>query len=480
MCGSLKQNISFALRTLLKHKGFTLTAVLTIALGIGATTAIFSVVYAVFEPMPYPNPDQLVMVWAKVPNGRNSVPISDLLAWRQRSTSFQAMNAWSGASFNVSTDDRPEQVPASRRTPGMFTMEGLPMFLGRDFLPEEGELGRDRVVILSHRFWSKHFNSNRDLVGKDIRMNGEPYTVIGVLSPGTYDRLNSQVFVPLTFPADQAARDTNFMPVMARLKNGVTIGQAQAEMSGIAAQRHSEFPKTANREVSIEPLHLNFVTPSADPTKPLEWQIVGVYHNLRAAGGREDVPEINLPFVQSPFPQASMVLKTSGDPNTVIKSVTAAVASVDPDLPVAGMRTVDEIVSESLAIDRFSVVLFASFGALGLLLAAVGIYGVMAFAVAQRTHEFGVCMALGAQRSRVINQVLKEGTILAICGTVIGLGGAYLVGRAMQSTLYGVQALDIRAFGAVSFLLLLAALLACLYPAWRASRVEPLEALRYE
>jgi putative ABC transport system permease protein len=137
-------------------------------------------------------------------------------------------------------------------------------------------------------------------------------------------------------------------------------------------------------------------------------------------------------------------------------------------------------VSESLAIDRFSVVLFASFGALGLLLAAVGIYGVISFAVAQRTHEFGVRMALGAQRSRVISQVLREGTILALCGTVIGLGGAYLVGRAMQSTLFGVEAFDVRAFTAVSLLLLLAALLACLFPAWRASRVEPLEALRYE
>ena len=804
MLGSLKQNISFAIRTLLKNKAFTLTAVLTLALGIGATTAIFSVVYAVFEPMPYPNPDQLVMVWAKVPNGRNSVPANDFLEWRRRSNSFQAMNAWGGASFNVATDDRPEQVAASRRTPGFFTMEGLPMLLGRDFLAEEGEPGRDHVVILSHRFWSRHFNSNRDLVGKDIRMNSEPYTLVGVLQPGNYDRLNAQVFVPLAFSPDSAQRDSNFFLVMARLKDGVSIGQAQAEMSGIAAQRNSEFPKTANREVSIEPLHLNFVTSStrrnlwlllgavgfllligcvnvanlllargtsrqkevavraalgasrprlftqflteslvlalvggalgvflavaivdaitlvmppvgtmipseanirisipvllftiavttvagllfgtapawqatrvdlndvlklggrtggggvrrnalralvvaefalaltllatgglalrgfwnltridlgietdkvltfrlpvplqrlnspdqirsyygqmlekvravpgvtkaavttglpgqgtefgtrfnivgqpvnpdarlrtaiqmvtpdyvdtlgirmisgrninesdtansvrvatvnehfvkqyfagvdpltqrisfrflaADPTKALEWQIVGVYHNLRGAGWREDVPEINIPFAQAPFARASMVLKTSGAAETVIKSVTEAVNSVDPDLPVAGLKTVDEIVSESLAIDRFSVVLFASFGALGLMLAAVGIYGVMAFAVAQRTHEFGVRMALGAQRSRVINQVLKEGTILAIGGTVIGLAGAYFVGRAMQSTLFGVQAFDVRAFSAISLLLLAAALLACLFPAWRASRVEPLEALRYE
>src|SRR5215203_3861793 len=134
----LKQNIGYAIRTLFKSKGFAITAVLTLALGIGATTAIFSVVYAVFEPMPYPTPDQLVMVWTKVPNGRNSVPAGDFFEWQRRSTSFQGMGAWSGASFNVSTNDRPEQVPASRRTPG-FSFEGLPLYLGRDFLLEKRE-----------------------------------------------------------------------------------------------------------------------------------------------------------------------------------------------------------------------------------------------------------------------------------------------------------------------------------------------------
>ena len=802
---ALKQNIGFAIRTLLKNKGFTITAVLTLALGIGSTTAIFSVVYAVFEPMPYPKPDQLVMVWGKVPNGRKSVAISDFVEWKRRSNSFQDMNAWSRTSFNVATDERPEQVTAARCTPGYFTMQGLPLFLGRDFLPEEGERGRERVVILSNRAWRNYFNANRDLIGKEIRMNTEPYTVVGVLPPDMHDRLSSQLWVPMTIPAEQTARDGNFVPVMARLKDGVTIEQAQAEMSAIALQRNAEFPKTANREVSVEPLHLNFVTPStrrnlwlllgavgfllligcvnvanlllargtsrqkevavraalgasrprlfaqflteslvlavfggalgvflaraildaitlvmppvgtmlpseadirisipvllftigvttiagflfgtapawqstrvdlnevlklggrsggggvrrnalrvlvvaefalaltllatgglalrgfwnlsridlgiqtdnvftfrfpvpaqrltepdqirsyyaqmlekihavpgvvkagittgnpgADPQfgtritivgqpvnpnarmgtaiqmvtpeyvdalgirmlsgrnlndydtansvrvatvnehfvkqylagvdpltqrisfqfrpagpgpNPLEWQIVGVYHNLRGAGWREDVPEINIPFAQAPVAQSSMVIKTSGDPKVVMKSVAAAVNAVDPDLPVAGVRTIDDIVSESLAIDRFSVVLFASFGTLGLLLAAVGIYGVMAFAVAQRTHEFGVRMALGAQRSRVIRLVLREGTILAVGGTVIGWGGAYLVGRAMQSTLFGVHAFDVRAFSAIALLLLGAALLACLFPALRASRVEPLEALRYE
>ena len=263
--------------------------------------------------------------------------------------------------------------------------------------------------------------------------------------------------------------------------SGRTINQYDTPTSVRVATVNEHFVKQymAGFDPLAQRISFQF-RPAGQGTTPLEWQIVGVYHNLRGAGDREDFPEINIPFAQAPFRQASMVIRTSHDPKTLVNSLAGAVGSVDPDLPLAGVRTVDEIVSESLAIPRFSVVLFASFGTLGLLLAAVGIYGVMAFAVAQRTHEFGVRMALGAQRSRVISQVLKEGTILAVFGTIIGLGGAYLVGRAMQSTLFGVQALDVRAFSAISILLLLAALLACLFPAWRASRVEPLEALRYE
>ncbi len=807
MWGAFKQNLSFALRTLVKNPGFTVTAVLTLALGIGATTSMFSVVYAVFEPMPYPKSEQLVMVWARMPGGRTSVPATELVEWRRRSTSFQSMNGWNGVSFNLSSTERPEQVPGSRRTPGFFTMEGLPLLLGRDFLPEEGQPGNDRVVILSHRLWTRQFNANPDLVGKQIRMSGEPYTVVGVMPPGMYDRFNSQLWVPLSWRTEDLTRDPNFMLVMARLKDGVSIEQAQAEMNNIAAQLQKESPKTnANRNISVEPLHLNFVTDSTrrnlwlllgavafllligcvnvanlllargtsrqrevavraalgasrgrlfaqfltesfvlavfggalgilltgvlveaitavmppvgtmlpseanirisvpvllftigvtfvagllfgaapawqatrldlnevlklggrtgaggmrrkalrvlvvtefalaltllatgglalrgfwnltridlgiqsdnvltfrlpvpekrldgpdqirsyygtllerieslpgvvkaavmtgspgrgpgmgarftivgrpvDPAvrrntafqmvtpgyddtlgirmtkgrnlnehdtatsmrvavvnehfvnrylagidpltqkiavpefipgqprgKPVEWQIVGVFHNVRGAGDREDVAEMNVPFAQSPWPQASMAIKTQGDPKALLNSIATTVNSVDPDLPLAGAQTIDEIVSESLAIDRFSVVLFASFGVLGLLLAAVGIYGVMAFGVAQRTREFGIRMALGAQRAGVVSMVLREGTILAVLGAAIGLLGAYLVGRAMQSTLFGVGAFDAGAFGGIFLLLLGVALLACLVPAMRASTVEPMKALRDE
>src|SRR5262249_26472113 len=117
---ALKQNLSYSIRTLVKNPAFTITAVLTLALGIGATTAIFSVVYAVFAPDPYPKPDQLVMLWSRVQGDRNSVSAGNYLEWKRRSTSFQDMVAWSGGSYNVASRERPEQIEGSPRTPGFF------------------------------------------------------------------------------------------------------------------------------------------------------------------------------------------------------------------------------------------------------------------------------------------------------------------------------------------------------------------------
>ena len=129
----------------------------------------------------------------------------------------------------------------------------------------------------------------------------------------------------------------------------------------------------------------------------------------------------------------------------------------------------EQVAGESLAFDRLGMVVYGSFAVLGLALAAVGIYGVMAFAVSQRTHEIGVRMALGASRVQVFSLFLREGAILALIGSAFGLAGAYLVGRAMQATLYEVGALDAVAFSGVAVVLLVAALLACFFPARRAS-----------
>jgi putative ABC transport system permease protein len=213
----------------------------------------------------------------------------------------------------------------------------------------------------------------------------------------------------------------------------------------------------------------------------VEWQIVGVYNSVRNGGPKDDgFPEIDVPFWQSPWPGAAVGVRTAGDPLAVHQSLRAAIRSIDPDLPMADVKTMDQVVKESLAGDTFGTTLLGTFASLALLLAALGIYGVMSFVVAQRTHEIGLRLALGAGRGRVLWQVLKEGIVTALAGIVVGSAGAYFVGRAMQGIVYGVGVIDPVAFGTVTATLLGSALLACLVPARRAVSVDPMIALRQE
>jgi predicted permease len=805
---TLRQNARYSIRLLRKNPGFTLVAAITLALGIGANTAIFSVIHAVLlAPMPYPNPDQLVIVWSKIQGGRNSVAAGDYLDWKQQNKTFQDMCAWTGASFNFATPAQPEQISGSAETPGFLRMTGNDFFLGRDFSPEEGQPGKDHEVVLMHRLW-EHLGGDRNIIGKPIQMNSEPYTVVGVLAAGQTDRLESQFVVPLAFKPDQINHDFHWLLVMGRMKPDVSLSQAQADMEVVTnriAQDHPQsnkgwsasveelhndfFPKEAKqtlwllmggvgfilliacgnvanlvlakgttrlKEVAVRTslgatrwhvfsqflteslvlavlggalgiglgaamirimmakmppftlpseadvalnLPVLFFTlaattiagilfgcapawqasrvdpnetlkeggrsgtsggrhrlrrslvvgefalaltllagaglaihsfwnlarvdpgfrtdhiltfnlpvpekrltqpeqmvayyrqlvekveslpgviraeaatgmplrgtnfgmpftiagkPVADPSArpgagfqmvtpgffqtfaiqmakgrtftnqdtassvrvaivnetfvsrylsgvdpltqrilveqlipgvtklgpPVEWQIVGVYRNTHNGGIRSTgFPEIDVPFAQSPWPQASMAVRTTGDPAEMTKSIAAAVHSVDPDLALADVKTMDQIVSESLVTDQFVTALYVSFAIVALVLAAVGIYGVMAFAVAQRTHEIGLRMALGASQEHVLGLILKEGIVLAAIGLGLGLVGACFVGRAMRGLLYGVGTIDVAAFGAVAVTLFIAALLACYLPANKASKVDPMVALRYE
>jgi putative ABC transport system permease protein len=211
------------------------------------------------------------------------------------------------------------------------------------------------------------------------------------------------------------------------------------------------------------------------------WQIVGVYHNVHNNGVRGDgFPEIDIPFWQTPWPQAGMIVRTATNPEAMTKMIATAVHSVDSDLALANTKSMDQIAAESLVGDRFVSALYGAFASVALLLAGIGIYGVMAFTVAQRTHEIGVRIALGADQKDVLQIILKEGLQLAAIGLAIGLVGACIVGRTMRSTLYGVGSVDVSAFAAVAMVLLATAMAACYIPARRAAQVDPMVALRYE
>ncbi|HYW99359.1 MAG TPA: ABC transporter permease [Candidatus Elarobacter sp.] len=801
------RNLHFGLRLLSRNLAFTSVALLALTLGIGANTAIFSVIYgALLSPLPYPNPDQLVMVWSKVNGHRNSVSAGDYLDWKRQNSVFQDMVAWSEGTFSLSASGHLEAMQARIPSPGFFNMQGIPLWLGRDFLPEEGQPGRNHVVVMTYRLWQERFGSDPHIIGQEMRLNAEPYTVVGVLAAGMPDRFEAHLFVPLTITPERINHDRHWLVVMGRLKPGVTLEQANADMDGVT-RRIAEVYPVSNKGwgASVEPLKNDFtsrdtiknlwlllgavsfvlliacvnvanlllargtirqkevavraslgatrwelfsqflaeslalaviggalgvglasmllkvivvllppfsipteadirlnlpvllfslvatvlagvlcgcapawqishwnlsdalkeggrspssrgrhgmrrtlvviefalaltllagaglvihsfwkltsvdlgfrqdhlltfslpiaverftqpaqitalyrqllekiealpgitsaaastgapvvgtnwsmafsiagqppvdrssrpsagftmVTPgyfrtfgipiargrsfteqdaagsvpvaivnetfvkkylsNVDPLmqrvvvqqlrlgslgSPIEWQIVGVYRDVHNEGvRRENFPEINVPLWQSPLPLIRITARTGGDPASMANSIAAAVRSVDSDLPLDQVRTMDQVVDESLAGERFSTVLFASFAGVALLLAAIGIYGVMSFAVAQRTHEIGLRIALGAGPRQVLRLVIGEGMLLALIGLGVGLGGTYFVGRVMKTVLYQVNAIDPAAISAVTAVLLLSALLACYIPARRATQVDPMVALRDE
>ncbi len=804
---TLLRNLRYAVRMLARNPGLTFTVLFTLALGIGANTAIFTVDYAtLLAPLPYPQPKQLVMVWSKIKTFRNGISAGDFTDWKRQNSSFQDLNATTGGSFNIASKDQPENIDGGQFTPGYFNMLGLPFFLGRDFLPEEGVDGKNHEVILTHKLWS-HLGADPRLIGHSMRINGEPYTVVGVLAPGIFDRSQAQIAVPLAFKPEQLNHDFHWLVSMGRLKPGVTIQQAQADMDSVANHIAAAYPKSNKGwGVIVEPLKNDFlpserkqtlwfllgavgfilliacvnvanlllargiarqkelavrsalgatrkiifqqllteslllsvlggilgigvgyamlraliatmpphtlpieadlrlnlpillftiaattlagllfgsapawyasridpgetlkeggrsgmgagrhrlrqslvigelalaltlltgaglaihsflnllrvdlglhtdhvltfflpvpdsrpkdpekiiayyrqilsriqavpgvrsaaamtglplfgagfgmpftivgkpafsdpsmrpgtgfgmVTPDffrtfgvrlvngrafneqdtasgmkvavvneefvnkylkgTDPLQqrisveqlipgvtklgpPVDWQIVGVYHNVRE-GGRDDNPEMQIPFWQTPWPNAGIGVRTAADPAAMVKSIAAAVHSVDPEIALGRPRSMDEVRDLVLSNDRFTLILFVSFAIVALLLAALGVYGVMSFSVAQRAHEIALRMALGADRNRVVALIVREGMALASIGLGLGLIGAYFVGRAMQSTLYGVGKIDLSVFASVACLLHFAAVIACLIPARRAASVHPMQALRAE
>jgi putative ABC transport system permease protein len=803
------RDLLFGLRLLWKNPGFTAVAVLALALGIGANTAIFSVVYAtLLAPLPYDQPDRIVMVWSKVNGSRNGVSAGDFLDWQRQNTVFDSIAAWTGGQMSLSSSAHPEQVNAEPCTPGFLHVLGQPFLLGRDFLPEEGQLGKELETILTYKLWKNRFGGDRHIVGQQIRMDGKQYTVVGVLAPGATDRVQSQLYVPLAFKPEFINHEFHWILVMARLKPGVTVAQANANMDSVTRQIAADNPKSNQGwGATVEPLqndflnrnviralwillgavafvlliacanvanlllargtarqkeiavrgalgatrgqlffqfltesvtlagiggalgiflawvflkaivalmppftlpseadvtlnvpvllftvaatmlsgilfgcapafqaarlnlndtlkeggrsgsgagkhklryalvlaefalaltllagagmtihsvwHLthvdmgfrtdhiltfnlpvpidrlkgaeeinafyrqliervqsvpgivsvsvstgmpvqgtnfgmpfdiagkavadrsqrpgagfNMVTPgyfqtfgiriargrafseadiaggarvaivnstlvkkyfpNVDPLTQrlvieqivpataklgdaVEWQIVGVYENVRNGGPQGDgFPEIDVPFAQSPEPGAYMAVRTATQPDSMTQTIAGVIQSVDPDLPMADVKSMDQMLNDSMGGDRFGAVLFGTFAGVALILAAFGIYGVMSFAVAQRTHEIGLRMALGAAPSQVLGLILREGMTLGAIGLGIGFLGAWGVGRLMTGLVYGTGSFDLPAFSAVAAVLMLSALLACSVPARRATQVDPMAALRQD
>jgi putative ABC transport system permease protein len=800
-------DVRYAVRNLIKRPGFTLIAVATLALGIGANSAIFSAINALLlNPLPFQNQDRVMSIWDKNPSRgveHNEVTMANYLDWKAQNQSFDQLALYRWWSANVTGVDTPERVQGFLVTSNFMDALGAKPMMGRAFLTEENEPGKDRVAVITYSLWQRRFGGDPNIINKPITLNTITRTIVGVMPPRFNFPKGAEVYAPIALtPELIKSRGNHSYYVIGYLKPGVSAKAAQADIDTITGRLEKEYPDTnsglganvipilqdtvrmydralwvmmgavgfvlliacanvanlmlarasgrhkelalraalgasrwrivrqlltesvivaligglvgvliafwgidllrganpadaakyapgwdrlgmnlpvllftvglsllsglvfglapalqvskpnlndalkeggrqgsggSNRlrgslvvfEIALslilligaglltrsfmsllktdpgfKPDHLitaNLVLPAAkykdDPSRaafytdlvqrvqavpgiqsaamvnyiplgganssdaflidgqpepaagqenegryrvctpdyfetmgisvlkgrgftvqdkagappvaivnetlakkhwpngeaigkrfrfygPLDknpWiEVVGIVQDVRHDLNTAITPDFYLPHAQDAWNAMVLVARTQVDPASMSAAVRQQVWAIDKDQPVFDIKTMEEVRSLSVALYSFSSVMLAIFAGVALLLAAVGIYGVMAFAVTQRTQEIGIRMALGAQTPDVLKLVLKHGMSLALIGVGIGLAGAWGLTRFLAKLLVGVTSTDLVTFSVVTFTLLVAAFLACYLPARRATKVDPLVALRYE
>jgi putative ABC transport system permease protein len=263
----LLQDLRFAVRQMANRPGFTAIILLTMALGIGANAAIFSVLDAVLlRPLPYNQPEGLIKVWTRftgigAPNDQNWVSAPEFRDLQQLNHSFSDLAAMTGGSFNLGIKGSPQRVVGAAITPNLFPMLGVQPQLGRNFLPEEAQPGRDHEVILSYPIWRRVFAGNPKIVGSTIRIDGTPYSVVGIMPEGFAYPSEAEVWGPLAFSPDdlsENSRGSHGLEVLGRIKPGLSLAQVQSDMGRVSRtmiEQHASYPYTKfNFGIILHPL----------------------------------------------------------------------------------------------------------------------------------------------------------------------------------------------------------------------------------
>jgi putative ABC transport system permease protein len=418
---TVMQDVRFGARTLVKNPGFTLVAVLALALGIGANSAIFSVVNAVLlQPLPYPDPDRLVSVWEGNTRKGSQMPLApaNFVDWNAQNEVFENAAAFMRWSFNVTGQQEPERVRGVLLSANAFALLGVQPILGRTFLPEEGAISKNRVVVLSHGLWQRRFGGDPGAIGSTLALDGNSHTVIGVMPPSfgfplanqTFgpdeSRASADLWTPLAFAPDDLLRDNHYLAGIARLRPGVSIEQAQAEMDAIGKRLAEQYPE------SNENIGMKLV--------PLREQVVG---NARVAL-LVLLGSVGLVLLIACVNVANLLVAKAAERQREIAIRTALGAS--------RMRVVRQLLTESILLSSIG-------GVLGLLLALWGVdllvalapdalprveeirtdWRVLGFTVAVSLATgvlFGLAPALQASRPN-LNDALKGGGIHSTPGT---------------------------------------------------------------
>lgn len=252
---SLRQDLRYAIRTWLRSPVFATIAILAMALGIGANTAIFSVVNTILlRPLPYPNAERLVRIWeTEAELAKAPITPADFLDWRQQSQSFEQLAAFRSQSFNVTGGQEPERIRGARVSANFFLLLGVQPALGRSFTEDEDQPGHNQLLVLSDELWRRRFGADPHIIGTTLLVNDRSYAVIGITPRGaTFPTKQAEMWTPNAFSeAEKKTRRTHYISAIGRLKPNVTLAQAQAEMTGIAGRLEQQYP-TSNTKVGVK------------------------------------------------------------------------------------------------------------------------------------------------------------------------------------------------------------------------------------
>ena len=557
---SLLSDLKFGVRLLARSPLFAGLTLLMVAVGVGGTTAVFSVINGVLlRRLPYADADRLFWVyqnntdqgWTKVP-----ADAPDFLDWRAQNHVFEDIAATVGANYNLTGDGQPESLAGPRVSPGLFEMLRVQPVIGRSFTSDEERLGRDHVVVISERLWYSGRGSSGGVGRTSLRSTlviGEVslclVLVIGAaLLIRSFEHLRKvnagfhperllvvDVGLPAAKYADQQRKAAFVQDLLARVRSlpgaesaaaglglplsgvesGIAVNEVEAAPRGPGAPGAAGYRQVSPNYFATMGTALvrgrDFDDRDRDDSPPVvivnetfarqflstgdpigkriqvgdgfrnPCQVVGVVRDVRHKSLAQDAgPEMYFPFAQRCWGYVQFVVRTRSQPEQLANAIRAQVQAVDPDQPIEHVRTMSQLVSESLAQRRFAMTVLAVFAGVALLLALAGIYGVLAYSVTQRIHEFGIRMAIGARGRDVLALVLGQGIRLTLCGLGIGLVLSFALTRVLSGQLFGVSPTDAVTFTGVPAVLALAALLACYVPARRATRVHPMVALRYE
>jgi len=471
---SIVRDLRYGLRTLARTPGFSVMAVIVMALCLGAATSLFTIVRSVLlRPLPFRDPSRLLMVYehfrSEAANqdkfNYNSVSAPDYFTWRSETHGFEDMAAWRGWRFNLSGEraELPEAITAAAGTWNLFPLLGVQPAVGRTFTEVEDRPGSNSVM-LTWSVFQRRFAGDPSIMGRQIRLDGKPCTVVGV-QPASfiYPEATVQVWVPyqaVDTPEWLSHYDWHESRVVARLRQGMSLSNAMSQVEAVQYRLHMQYLHEPVAEDAVSR------TINSNDFKVFLQVLPTMYFPI--LNGSADV-------------SLSLAVHSTGDPLAMSVPLQRQIAALDPQLPVSDVLTLPQVIGDSLGNASFSATLVMAFAVLSLLLASVGLYGVLSYLMTQRMTEIGIRIALGAQREQVLRLAFVDGLRPAILGLVFGLAASVAAVRLIQTMLYKTEPLDPAAvFAVVAATLLTVAAIACLVPAWRASRLDPMQALRTE